>query len=94
VANSVHRQVAALTVAVGTSGRAMQGGPGSQLPAPLYHHALATGISRGFLAASGIALAALVVAAVTIRFRREDVADVADQEQPVGPPPVIDLANA
>ena len=94
VANSVHRQVAALTVAVGTSGRAMQGGPGSQLPAPLYHHALATGISRGFLAASGIALAALVVAAVTIRFRREDVADVADQEQPLGPPPVIELANA
>jgi predicted MFS family arabinose efflux permease len=94
VANSVHRQVAALTVAVGTSGRATQGRPGSQLPASLYHHALAAGISRGFLAASGIALAALVVAAVTIRFRRDDVADVAAAEQLVGPPPAIESVNA
>ena len=40
--------------------------------ASVYHYALAAGITRGFLAASGIALAALVTTAVTTRIRRED----------------------
>jgi hypothetical protein len=45
--------------------------------ASIYHHALATGITRGFLAASAIALAALVTTAVTIRIRREDLTSAA-----------------
>jgi hypothetical protein len=40
----------------------------------IYHHALAAGITRGFQAASGLALAALVITAITIRVRREDQA--------------------
>jgi hypothetical protein len=39
-------------------------------------HALATGFSRGFLAAAGIALFALLIALVTIRVRRQDLAGV------------------
>ena len=47
--------------------------PSAQARASIYHHALAAGITRGFLAASGIALAALAATAVTIRVRREDL---------------------
>jgi EmrB/QacA subfamily drug resistance transporter len=42
-------------------------------PAQLTAHALATGFSRGFLAAAGIGLLALAVAIATIRVRREDL---------------------
>lgn len=38
----------------------------------IYHNTLAAGIARGFLAAAGIALTALVIAVVAIRIRRED----------------------
>jgi MFS family permease len=42
-------------------------------PAQLVTHALATGFSRGFLVAAGIALLALLVAIATIRVRRQDL---------------------
>jgi len=43
-------------------------------PAQLVTHALATGFSRGFLTAAGIALLALLIALATIRVRRHDLA--------------------
>ena len=46
------------------------------MPASILHEALVTGISRGFLVASGIALLALVVVLLTIRIKREDIAAV------------------
>jgi stage V sporulation protein SpoVS len=46
----------------------------TQLRASIFHHALAVGITRGFLTASGIALASMVIAVITIRIRREDLA--------------------
>jgi EmrB/QacA subfamily drug resistance transporter len=42
-------------------------------PAQLVTHALATGFSRGFLAAAGIALLGLLVALATIRVRRQEL---------------------
>jgi threonine/homoserine/homoserine lactone efflux protein len=45
------------------------GGPAAMA---IYHQALAAGVSRGLLAASGIALAALLIAVITIRGRRVD----------------------
>jgi EmrB/QacA subfamily drug resistance transporter len=76
VANSVRSQTAHAVV---TAGRA------AQTRASIYHHALAAGISRGFLVASGITLAALVITAVTIRIRRGDLASAgaAAGRQPV-----------
>jgi EmrB/QacA subfamily drug resistance transporter len=52
-------------------------------PAQLAAHALATGFTRGFLTAAGIALLALVIGIVTIRVRRQDLTGVgpAPQEQ-------------
>jgi hypothetical protein len=45
----------------------------AQVRASIYHHALAVGIPRGFLTASGIALPSLVITVITIRIRREDL---------------------
>jgi EmrB/QacA subfamily drug resistance transporter len=44
--------------------------------AQLTSHALATGFARGFLAAAGIALLALLVALATIRVRRQDLTGI------------------
>jgi EmrB/QacA subfamily drug resistance transporter len=48
--------------------------PGGQVSTAVLHEALATGISRGFLVASGIAVLALVLAVTMIRVRRSDLA--------------------
>ena len=66
VADSARSQLAAAA----RSGRSLAS---AEVRTAVYHHALAAGITRGFLAASGIALAALVTTAVTIRVRREDL---------------------
>jgi len=53
--------------------------PGGPLAAAIYRHAIATGFSRGFLVAAGIALLTLVINITVIRVRR---ADLAGAEQP------------
>jgi hypothetical protein len=70
VADSVRSQAAA------AAARHTLANPHAQ--AAIYHNALAAGITRGFLAAAGIALAALVIAVIFIRVRREDLAGPAD----------------
>jgi predicted MFS family arabinose efflux permease len=56
--------------------------PGSPLAAAIYRHAIATGFSRGFLVAAGIALLTLAINFTVIRIRR---ADLAGAEQPAMP---------
>ncbi|HUK69369.1 MAG TPA: MFS transporter [Streptosporangiaceae bacterium] len=73
VANSARSQVTHAVAAAAKSGHTLQTKPGGQVPASIYHQALAVGITRGFLVASGIALAALVIAIVMIRVKREDL---------------------
>src|SRR5260370_4038239 len=53
--------------------------PGAAAPVAVLNHALAVGISRGFLVAAGIALLALVIAVAAIRIRREDLSGVRAQ---------------
>ena len=79
----------AWTTVASRSGRPLPVKPGSPLPASIYHNALAAGISRGLLAASAIALSALIIAAVTIRVRREHLTSavaVTAQPQASGQP--------
>jgi EmrB/QacA subfamily drug resistance transporter len=89
VAGSARSQLAA----AGRSGRSLAS---AQVWASIYHHALATGITRGFLAASGIALAALVTTAVTIRVRREDLTSpaTAAPAQPASAEPAVKPVSA
>ena len=48
--------------------------PGGPLAAAIYRHAIATGFSRGFLVAAGIALLTLAINITVIRVRRADLA--------------------
>ena len=70
VANSVRSQAAAARA----GHRAFAS---ARVQAVIYHNALAAGITRGFLTAAAIALAALVIAVIFIRVRREDLAGAA-----------------
>ena len=82
VANSLQSQTAQAAraaAAAGRSGHAATSGPAA---AGIYHQALAAGVSRGLLAASGIALAALLIAVVTIRGRRESFGSPEATTQP------------
>ena len=92
VANSLQSQTAhaaRTAAAAGRSGHAVTGGPGA---AGIYHQALAAGVSRGLLAASGIALGALLIAVITIRSRREDFGGPEATNQPGRTEPIRDEA--
>ena len=75
VAGSIKHQVSQAAAAAARAGHALPAPkPGATVPTAILNHALAVGISRGFLVAAGIALLALVITIVTIRVRREDLA--------------------
>jgi hypothetical protein len=92
VVDSARSQAAAAAAAAARSGHSLAG---AQVRTSIYHHALAAGITRGFLAGSGIALAALVTAAVTIRISREDLTSQAPAApgQPVSAEPAVEPAG-
>ena len=73
VSNSLHSQAAAVaktaTVHLSTAQAAA-------LQKAVTNHALATGFSKGYLVAAGVMLLALVITLVTIRVKREDLAEV------------------
>jgi hypothetical protein len=65
-----------------TSADIATGQQAARPPAQLAAHALATGLSRGFLAAAGIALVAALIAIITIRVSRQELTGaVPPQEQ-------------
>ena len=57
------------------------------LLAAMLHQALAVGISRGFLVASGIATLALIVVIATIRVKRSDLTGATSAPAPAGEAP-------
>ena len=77
VADSVRTQVAHAAVA---AGRPLPK-PGTPPPTSIYYHALTVGFSRAFLVAAAIGLVALLIAIVTIRIRRQDLAGAAPAPQ-------------
>ncbi|MFI5066147.1 MAG: DHA2 family efflux MFS transporter permease subunit [Streptosporangiales bacterium] len=75
VTGSIRHQVSQAAALAARAGHPLPAPkPGATVPAAILDHALAVGISRGFLVASGIALLALVITIATIRVRREDLA--------------------
>jgi EmrB/QacA subfamily drug resistance transporter len=80
VADSLRSQAAQAA----RSAHSLQAG---QLAGSVYRTALTAGITRGFLAAAGFALAAFAVTAISIRVRRQDLAGTspAASQQPAGP---------
>jgi EmrB/QacA subfamily drug resistance transporter len=89
VADSVRTQVAHAAAAAAKAGRPVPK-PGTPPPASIYLHALTVGISRGFVVAAGIALLALLIAIVTIRVSRQELAAAVPEPQEAAPqPPVL-----
>jgi EmrB/QacA subfamily drug resistance transporter len=82
VANSTRTQIAAAVKA----GRPLPK-PGTPPPASIYYHALTVGFSRAFVLAAGIGLLALLIAIVTIRVRREELAGNAPEPEETAPQP-------
>ena len=87
VAGSIKHQVAQAASAAARAGHTLPAPkPGGTVPTAILDHALAVGISRGFLVAAGIALLALVIAIATIRVRRADLSGAQSAvEYPAGP---------
>jgi EmrB/QacA subfamily drug resistance transporter len=75
VSNSIKHQVSQAAAAAAKAGHHLPAPkPGAKVPASILDHALASGISRGFLVAAGIAVVALIVTWFMIRLTREDIA--------------------
>jgi EmrB/QacA subfamily drug resistance transporter len=75
VASNIKSQASQAAAAAARAGHPLPAPKaGATPPAAILHHALAVGISRGFLVAAGIALLSLVITIVSIRVRREDLA--------------------
>jgi hypothetical protein len=69
VASSLRSQGAAAARA----GVHATGARASALQAQIYHHALATGFSRGYLVSAGILVLALIIALAVVRVTRQDL---------------------
>jgi EmrB/QacA subfamily drug resistance transporter len=69
VASSVRSQAAAAARA----GVHATGASAAALQTRIYHHALATGFSRGYLISAGIMVLAVIIALAMIRIRRQDL---------------------
>ena len=61
--------------------------PGATPPASIYNQALTDGFSRAFLVAAGIGLLALIIAIVTIRISRQELAGTGPEPQAAPQPP-------
>jgi EmrB/QacA subfamily drug resistance transporter len=76
VSSNIKHHVAQAAAAAARAGVHLPAAKGGKLPASLLNDALATGISRGFLVASGIAVLSLILTIATITITREDIAAV------------------
>jgi EmrB/QacA subfamily drug resistance transporter len=84
VANNLKHQAAVAAEAAARAGHAVTSvKPSGAVQQAMLHQALAVGISRGFLVASGIAALALVVVIATIRVRRSDLTGATAAPTPV-----------
>jgi hypothetical protein len=73
VASSLRSQAAAAAAAA-KAGAHPSAAQAAALQAQIYHHALATGFSRGFLVSAGITVLILIISLAVIRVRRQDMA--------------------
>jgi predicted MFS family arabinose efflux permease len=62
----------------------LSGARAAALRTQIYHHALATGFSRGFVVSAGILALAVIIALAVIRVRRQDMAGADPTSEPTG----------
>jgi predicted MFS family arabinose efflux permease len=71
--SKVASSVRSAAAAAAKTGVHVSGARAAALRAQIYHHALATGFSRGYLVSAGILVLALIIALAVIRVRRQDL---------------------
>ena len=82
VASSLRSQAAAAARA----GVHATGARGATLQTQIYHHALATGFSRGYLVSAGVLVLAAIIALAMIRVSRQDLSGADPTSEPAGDP--------
>ena len=80
VASSLRSQAAAAARA----GVHATGARAAALQTQIYHHALATGFSRGYLVSAGILALAAIIALAMIRVSRQDLSGAEPMSEPAG----------
>jgi hypothetical protein len=80
VASSVRSQFAAAARA----GVHASGARAAAAQAQMYHHALATGFSRGYLVSAGVLALAAIIALAVIRIGRQDLSGADPMSEPAG----------
>ena len=80
VASSLRSQAAAAAKA----GVHVTGARAAAVQARIYHHALATGFSRGYLVSAGVMALAVIIAVAVIRVRRQDLSGADPMSAPAG----------
>ena len=80
VASSLRSQAAAAAKA----GVHATGARAAAVQARIYHHALATGFSRGYLVSAGVMALAVIIAVAVIRIRRQDLSGADPMSAPAG----------
>jgi EmrB/QacA subfamily drug resistance transporter len=81
VANSIHAQAAA---AARSATAHLSHAQALAAQKAMADHAMATGFAKGYLVSAGIAVLALIVGAIAIRVRRQDLAGVNPMSAPTG----------
>jgi EmrB/QacA subfamily drug resistance transporter len=71
--SAVASNLRSAAAAAAKAGVHVSGAKAAALRTQIYHHALATGFSRGFLVSAGIMALALVIALVVVRVSRQDL---------------------
>jgi EmrB/QacA subfamily drug resistance transporter len=84
VASSVRSQAAAAAAAAAKAGVHPSVAQAAALRAQIYHHALATGFSRGYVVSGAVMVLAVIIAVVLIRIRREALAEADPALAPAG----------
>jgi hypothetical protein len=82
VASSLRSQAAAAARA----GAHATGAWAAALQTQMYHHALATGFSRGYLVSAGILALAAIIALTVVRVTRHDLSGANPTPEPAGAP--------
>jgi hypothetical protein len=66
--------------------RIPSGARAAALQTQIYHHALATGFSRGYLVSAGVMVLAVIIALAVIRIRRQDMVGADPTSEPARVP--------
>jgi EmrB/QacA subfamily drug resistance transporter len=82
--SAVASSLRSAAAAAAKAGVHVSGAKAAALRAQVYHHALATGFSRGFVVSAGVMALAMIIALAVVRVRRHDLSGAGPEPKPAG----------